>query len=70
MKHFLMYGMLCFVFIRYDDLKTDFEEYQEDSKTLETELDTQLKQHEHKNKDLTSCVSRLQNENENLRVRM
>jgi predicted phage-related endonuclease len=62
----------CFISVmlfRYDELKLDFEEYQEDSKTLEQELDTQLKQLELKNKDLTACVSRLQNDNENLRVR-
>lgn len=51
-----------------DELRKDFEEYQEDSKTLEVELDTQLKQTEQKNKDLTACISRIQNDNENLRV--
>lgn len=53
---------------RMDELRKDFEEYQEDSKTLEIELDTQIKQTEQKNKDLTACVNRLQNDNENLRV--
>ncbi len=63
---------ICFfLFVyRYEELKQDFEEYQEDSRTLEQELDTQLKQEEHKNKDLTACVNRLQNDNENLRVRI
>lgn len=49
-------------------MKKDFDEYQEDSKTLEQELDTQLKLEEQKNKDLTSCVNRVQTDNENLRV--
>jgi len=49
-------------------LKVDFEEYQEDSKTLENELETQLKQLEQKNKDLAAQNCRLQNDNENLRV--
>ncbi|XP_021960774.1 nuclear distribution protein nudE-like 1-A isoform X2 [Folsomia candida] len=54
----------------YEELKQDFEEYQEDSKTLEQELDTQLKQEEHKTKELTACANRLQNDNENLRSRL
>lgn len=61
----------CYVFLsfsRLDELKKDFEEYQEDSKTLEIELDTQIKQTEQKNKDLTATISRLQNDNENIRV--
>ncbi|ODN06136.1 Nuclear distribution protein nudE-like 1 [Orchesella cincta] len=53
-----------------DELKKDFEEYQEDSKTLEVELDTQIKLTEQKNKDLTACISRIQNDNENLRSRL
>lgn len=53
---------------RFDEVKKDFEEYQEDSKTLEVELDTQIKQTEQKNKDLMACINRLQNDNENIRV--
>jgi len=51
-----------------EEIRKDFEEYVEDSRTLELEMDTQLKQLEKKNKDLIHSMNRLQDDNSNMRV--
>lgn len=50
--------------------KDELDEFQEGSKELEHELETQLEQEELKNKDLKSLTNRLQLENEQLRDKL
>lgn len=59
--------MICTSY-RMEEIRKDFEEYVEDSRTLELEMDTQLKQLEKKNKDLIHSMNRLQDDNSNMRV--
>jgi len=54
----------------FDELKQDFDDYQDDSQALEQELDTQLKQEERKNRDLADSAHMLQDDNKNLRSRL
>lgn len=53
---------------RLDDLRTEYDDFQESSRELEAELEAQLEQAEGVNKDLLSRVQRLENENESMRV--
>lgn len=55
---------------RLDDLRTEYDDFQESSRELEAELEAQLEQAEGVNKDLLSRVQRLENENESMRVRL
>ena len=56
------------VFCRFSDAREELDEYQTSSRELEAELETQIEQLEAKKKELLSANSRLQLENENLRV--
>ena len=50
--------------------KEELDEFQEGSRELEHELETQLEQAEMKNKDLKALTNRLQMENEQLRDKL
>ena len=54
---------------RLDALRSEFEEFQENSRELEAELETSLEQTEGKNKDLLAKLLRLEEENNSLKVR-
>ena len=52
------------------EIKEEFEEFQEGSRELEHELETQLEQSETKIKDFRSLTNRLQHENEQLKDKL
>lgn len=49
-------------------MRGEFDDYQESSRELEAELEAQLEQAENNNKDMLSRISRLEDENDNLKV--
>ncbi len=51
-----------------DEVRAEFTDFQESSRELEGELEAQLDQVEKSNKDLLNRVSRLEDENESLKV--
>jgi len=51
-----------------DTLRREFSEFEEDSKSLENELEVDLQQNVAKVRDLNACVIKLKNENEGLKV--
>ena len=53
---------------RYERLRTEFEEFQENSQELEAELEASLEQTESKNRDLQAKLQRLEDENDSLKV--
>jgi len=53
-----------------DDCRQEYQEYVDESKSLESELDLELKQSELKCKDLNAVVQKYKNENEVLRTRL
>ena len=52
------------------DIKDEFDEFQEGSRELEHELETQLEQSEAKIKDFRSLTNRLQHENDQLKDKL
>lgn len=52
------------------DTKEEFDEYQDGSRELEAELDTQLKQYEQRVKDLINDKTKLEDENEDSREKL
>jgi Skp family chaperone for outer membrane proteins len=52
------------------DVKEEFQEFQEGSRELEAELETQLEQSEHKVKEYRSLSNRLQMENDQLKSKL
>lgn len=60
---------LLFVFsYRLEDLRAEFDDFQENSRDLEAELETSLEQTEAKNRELLAKVQRLQDENDQMKV--
>lgn len=59
------YGLTLF---RWQDTKEEFDEYQQNSQELESEMEIQLEQSERKTKELTSHNEKLQTELDSLRV--
>ena len=55
-------------FFRLEETKEELDDFQISSRELEQELETQLKQEEKKNKELSLANDRLQNECDSLRV--
>ncbi|GFT97076.1 hypothetical protein NPIL_146541 [Nephila pilipes] len=55
---------------RFSDVQQELEEFQEGSRDLETELETQLTQAEAKNKELVAANSQLKVECERLQVKI
>jgi predicted nuclease with TOPRIM domain len=53
---------------RLDNLRCEFDDFQENSRDLEAELEASLEQTEAKNKDLQAKLQRLEEENEQLKV--
>ena len=58
------------LFLRRDEIKEEFEEFEISSRELEAELEAQLDQQESKTKELTAANERLQMELETLRERL
>ena len=54
----------------YERLRTEFEEFQENSQELEAELEASLEQTESKNRDLQAKLQRLEDENDSLKSRL
>ena len=54
--------------VSLEEVRGEFDDYQESSRELEAELEAQLEQAETNNKDLLSRVSRLEEENDSLKV--
>lgn len=52
-----------------DEVRGEYDDFQESSRELEAELEAQLEQAESVNKDLLSRVQRLDEENESIKVR-
>ena len=63
-----MYGNMNLYINRWQDTKEEFDEYQQSSQELESEMEIQLEQSEKKVKDLTSQNERLQTELDTIRV--
>lgn len=55
--------------LKLDETQTEFQEFQESSRELEAEYETQIKQLEKKNKDSVNQISRLDDELDQLRTR-
>lgn len=53
---------------RLQDVKDEFDDFQEGSRELEAELEAQLEQYEKRVKELVSVRSSLEDENETLKV--
>jgi len=53
-----------------EGLRREFQEFEEGSKSLETELELDLQQCIVKNKDLSACLARLKVENDGLKNRL
>lgn len=51
-----------------EEVRGEFDDFQESSRELEAELEAQLEQAESVNKDLLSRIHRLEEENESLKV--
>lgn len=60
--------MMCVVFKSLEEVRGEFDDFQESSRELEAELEAQLEQAESANKDLLSRVQRLEEENESIKV--
>lgn len=56
------------IFFRLSETQQELEEFQEGSRDLETELETQLEQAESKNKELSTANQQLKLECERLQV--
>ena len=59
---------LSLPFPSLEDLRAEFDDFQENSRDLEAELETSLEQTEAKNRDLLAKVQRLQDENDQMKV--
>lgn len=59
---------LSFVCSSLEEVRGEFDDYQESSRELEAELEAQLEQAEGNNKDLLTRVGRLEDENDTLKV--
>ncbi len=57
---------LCFFSL--EEVRGEFDDFQESSRELEAELEAQLEQAESTNKDLLSRIQRLEEENESVKV--
>jgi len=55
---------------RLQDVRDEFDDYQEGSRELEAELEAQLEQYEHRVKDLVSAKASLEEENEMLKEKL
>ena len=51
-----------------DEVRGEFDDFQDSSRELEAELEAQLEQAESTNKDLRSHIQRLEEENESVKV--
>ena len=60
--------MSCFGLYSLEEVRGEFDDFQESSRELEAELEAQLEQAESVNKDLLSRVQRLEEENESIKV--
>ena len=56
--------MLCSL----EEVRGEFDDFQESSRELEAELEAQLEQAESANKDLLSRIQRVEEENESVKV--
>ena len=56
------------LYVRLQDVKDEFDDFQEGSRELEAELEAQLEQYEKRVKELISTRSALEEENETLKV--
>ncbi len=52
-----------------EEVRGEFDDFQESSRELEAELEAQLEQAESANKDLLSRIQRVEEENESVKVR-
>ena len=68
MLHSLLTLPLTYSINSEDELREQFEEFQEDSKELEAELESQLEQTEKKVSDLSKIKQGLEMENDKLKV--
>ena len=59
---------MSYLFCRLQETRDEFDEFQEGSRELESELEAQLEQAEIKMKDLLALKQRLEQENESLKV--
>ncbi len=57
-----------YVCVSLEEVRGEFDDYQESSRELEAELEAQLEQAESNNKDLLTRVGRLEDENETIKV--
>lgn len=60
--------MASFRLCRLQETKEELDEFQEGSRELEAELEAQLEQAEARQKELLSIKTRLETDNENLKV--
>lgn len=60
--------MISFPFCRKLDCQKEFEDFTEESRQLEQELETTLIQNEKQIRDLNGMISNLRDDNESLRV--
>lgn len=60
---------MCVLVSSLDEVRGEYDDFQESSRELEAELEAQLEQAESVNKDLLSRVQRLDEENESIKVR-
>ena len=57
-----------FLYLSLEEVRGEFDDYQESSRELEAELEAQLEQAEGNNKDLLSRIRRLEEENDHVKV--
>lgn len=60
---------IAFLKLKLEECQQEFLEFQESSRDLETEYETQIKQLEKKNYEAVNQISRLEDENDNLKTR-
>lgn len=59
---------VCVCLFSLEEVRAEFDDFQESSRELEAELEAQLEQAESVNKDLLSRVQRVEEENESIKV--
>lgn len=61
---------VCVCVCSLEEVRGEFDDFQESSRELEAELEAQLEQAESVNKDLLSRIQRVEEENESVKVNL
>lgn len=61
---------MCVCVCSLEEVRGEFDDFQESSRELEAELEAQLEQAESVNKDLLSRIQRVEEENESVKVNL